>query len=56
VIPTSLAVNPSLTIAAVSERAAAHLVRRAHDFGLPKAPKGFRFRTPDEHVGRRVQP
>jgi choline dehydrogenase-like flavoprotein len=55
-IPTSLAVNPSLTIAAVSERAAAHLVRRAHDFGLPKAPKGFRFRTPDEHVGRRVQP
>jgi choline dehydrogenase-like flavoprotein len=55
-IPTSLAVNPSLTIAAVSERAAAHLVTRADDFGLPKAPKNFRFRTPAEHVGRRVYP
>jgi choline dehydrogenase-like flavoprotein len=56
VIPTSLAVNPSLTIAAVSERAAAHLVRRGAGFGLPRRPKGFRFRTPPEHVGRRVHP
>jgi enediyne biosynthesis protein E9 len=55
-IPTSLAVNPSLTIAAVSERAAAHLVRRGADFGLPEPPPGFRFRTPGEHVGRRVHP
>jgi len=23
---------------------------------LPKPPKGFRFRTPAEHVGRRVHP
>jgi enediyne biosynthesis protein E9 len=56
VIPTSLAVNPSLTISAVCERAAARLVRRAHDFGLPKAPPGFRFATPAEHVGPRVHP
>jgi choline dehydrogenase-like flavoprotein len=55
-IPTSLGVNPSLTIAAVSERAAAHLVERADDFGLPKAPNDFRFTTPREHVGRRVHP
>jgi choline dehydrogenase-like flavoprotein len=55
-IPTSLAVNPSLTIAAVSERAASQLVERADDFGLPKPPKGFRFRTPSEHVGPRVHP
>ena len=56
VIPTSLAVNPSLTIAAVSERAAAAIVRRAADFGLPKAPRNFRFRTPPEHIGPRVHP
>jgi hypothetical protein len=56
VIPTSLGVNPSLTISAVCERAAAKLVRRADDFGLPKPPKGFRFRTPAEHVGERVHP
>ena len=40
VIPTSLGVNPSLTISAVCERAAAGLVARAADFGLPQAPKG----------------
>jgi choline dehydrogenase-like flavoprotein len=56
VIPTSLGVNPSLTISAVCERAAGRLVRVADDFGLPKAPKGFRFATPGEHVGRRVHP
>jgi choline dehydrogenase-like flavoprotein len=56
VIPTSLGVNPSLTISAVCERAAARLVRVADDFGLPKAPKGFQFVTPGEHVGRRVHP
>ena len=37
VIPTSLGVNPSLTISAVCERAAAGLVARAADFGLPSA-------------------
>jgi choline dehydrogenase-like flavoprotein len=56
VIPTSLGVNPSLTISAVCERAAAGLVGRATDYALPKAPKGFRFSTPEEHVGPRVYP
>jgi hypothetical protein len=55
-IPTSLGVNPSLTIAAVSERAAAALVRRAGDLGLPARPAGFRPRTPAVHVGERVIP
>jgi choline dehydrogenase-like flavoprotein len=55
-IPTSLGVNPSLTISAVSERAASLLVRRAHDLGLPKAPPGFRPHTPAVHVGERVVP
>jgi len=45
-IPTSLGVNPSLTIAAVCERAASRLIERAADHGLPVAPDGFRLRTP----------
>ena len=55
-IPTSLGVNPSLTISAVSERAAAALVSRAADLGLPAAPPGFQPRTPDVYVGERVVP
>jgi enediyne biosynthesis protein E9 len=55
-IPTSLGVNPSLTISAVSERAAAGLVARAGDYGLPSAPAGFVPRTPDEIVGERMVP
>jgi enediyne biosynthesis protein E9 len=55
-IPTSLGVNPSLTIAAVCERAAAELVRRSADYGLPAAPPGFRHRPPDVRVGERVVP
>ena len=55
-IPTSLGVNPSLTIAAVSERAAGALVARGHELGLPKRPKGFRHHTPAVHVGERVIP
>jgi choline dehydrogenase-like flavoprotein len=55
-IPTSLGVNPSLTISAVSERAAAGLVRRAADLGLPAAPRGFRPRVPGVHVGERIRP
>jgi enediyne biosynthesis protein E9 len=56
VIPTSLGVNPSLTISAVCERAAASLVRRGADFGLPTLPAGFRHGVPAEHVGPRVHP
>jgi enediyne biosynthesis protein E9 len=56
VIPTSLGVNPSLTITAVCERAAAALVHRAGDFGLPSAPGGFRHQVPGEHVGPHVHP
>jgi choline dehydrogenase-like flavoprotein len=56
-IPTSLGVNPSLTIAAVSERAAEGLVRRSRDLGLPAAPAGFKpGATPPVHVGDRVIP
>jgi enediyne biosynthesis protein E9 len=56
IIPTSLGVNPSLTIAAVSERAAEALVIRAGGLGLPARPRGFRARTPTEIVGPRVVP
>jgi hypothetical protein len=56
-IPSSLGVNPSLTIAAVSERAAEGLVARATDLGLPAAPRGFRpGTTPPMRVGERVVP
>jgi choline dehydrogenase-like flavoprotein len=55
-IPTSLGVNPSLTISAVCERAAALLVERAADHGLPAPPAGFRHRVPREIVGEVVQP
>ena len=55
-IPTSLGVNPSLTIAAVSERAAEALARRGPDLGLPQAPAGFRHGIPPVRVGERVVP
>jgi cholesterol oxidase len=55
-IPTSLGVNPSLTVAAVSERANALLIQRSADLGLPKAPKGFGPKPPGVHVGERVVP
>lgn len=55
-IPSSLGVNPSLTISAVCERAVAKLVKRAGDHGLPVAPSGFRHRRPPQRVGPHVKP
>jgi choline dehydrogenase-like flavoprotein len=55
-IPSSLGVNPSLTIAAVCERAADRLTTRGEELGLPARPAGFRHRTPGVHVGERVVP
>jgi hypothetical protein len=54
IIPSSLGVNPSLTIAAVSERCADSLVHRAADLGLPARPQGFRPGIPSMILGDRV--
>jgi enediyne biosynthesis protein E9 len=56
VIPTSFGVNPSLSISAVCERAAAKLVARAPDFDLPAPPPSLKHRPPGVHVGPRVKP
>ena len=56
IIPTSLGVNPSLTISAVSERCADALVGRAADLGLPARPPGLTPGVPQETVGKRVVP
>ena len=55
-IPTSLGVNPSLTIAAVAERACFHLIRRASDYGLPAKPAGFKAVRPGVFLGPHVTP
>lgn len=56
IIPTSLGVNPSLTIAAVAERNASRLVARAEDFGLPARPPGAQAGVPPQTIGERVLP
>ncbi len=56
ILPTSLGVNPSLTIAAVAERCAAQLVDDAGGLGLPGKPEGFAPGVPEETVGERVSP
>jgi len=55
-IPTSLGVNPSLTISAVVERACAQLVARASGYGLPQAPPGFSASVPGVDLGPHVTP
>lgn len=55
-IPTSLGVNPSLTISAVCERAAADLVARGADFGLPAPPPGLSHSPPGVVLGPVQQP
>jgi enediyne biosynthesis protein E9 len=54
IIPSSLGVNPSLTIAAVSERCAEKLVESAGQLGLPARPAGFRHGIPSVILGPRV--
>ncbi len=57
IVPTSLCVNPSLTVAALAERNAELLARRGSDFGLPAPPSGLSHATPTEIVGaRRISP
>ncbi len=56
VIPTSFGVNPSLSISAVCERAAAKLVARAADFDLPAPPPSLKHRPPGVHIGPRIKP
>jgi hypothetical protein len=56
IIPTCFGVNPSLSISAVCERAAARLVARAADFDLPAPPPDLKHRPPGVHVGPRVKP
>ncbi|HEV2981979.1 MAG TPA: GMC family oxidoreductase, partial [Solirubrobacteraceae bacterium] len=55
-IPTSLGVNPSLTISAVVERACQLLIGRSVDYGLPAAPAGFAAGVPGVELGPHTEP
>jgi choline dehydrogenase-like flavoprotein len=55
-IPTSLGVNPSLTISAVSERSVSQLVDRAAGYGLPAKPAGFAPAVPGHFLGPHTTP
>jgi len=55
-IPTSLGVNPSLTISAVSERSVAQLIDRAADYGLPAKPANFAPAVPGHSLGPHTTP
>ena len=55
-IPTSLGVNPSLTISAVAERACQALIERSTDYGLPAKPARFAPGTPGVHLGPHTEP
>ncbi len=56
IVPTSLGVNPSLTISALSERCAERLVAGGPDLGLPARPPTLQPGVPGEYVGERVIP
>jgi len=56
IVPTSLGVNPSLTISALSERCAERLVAHGDGLGLPARPTKLHHKTPPQHIGTRVVP
>ena len=55
-IPTSLGVNPSLTISAVVGTGVEQLIGRATDYGLPARPSGFAPGVPNVILGPHTTP